>query len=52
MRISPQGSSAGSTATRVQRYVVSELAQDIGLPSLSGRYRATIVAVLSAMVLE
>jgi len=39
------------TATRIQRYVVSELTRDIGLPALSGRYTATVIAVLSAMVL-
>ena len=36
------------TATRVQRYVVSELCTDIKLKFLSGRYAATFIAVASA----
>ena len=37
------------TATRVQRYVVAELASDIKLNFLSGRYVATFIAVASAL---
>lgn len=37
------------TATRIQRYVVSELALSVNLPSVSGRYPATFLAVVSAM---
>jgi len=39
------------TATRVQRYIVSELTTDWNLDFLSGRYVATFIAVGSAMVL-
>ena len=39
------------TATRVQRYIVSELTTDWNLDFLSGRYVATFIAVASAMVL-
>ena len=39
------------TATRVQRYVVSELTTDWHLDFLSGRYVATFIAVISAIVL-
>ncbi len=37
------------TATRIQRYVVSELVISVNLPSVSGRYPATFLAVVSAM---
>lgn len=37
------------TATRIQRYVISELALSVNLPSISGRYPATFLAVVSAM---
>jgi carbon starvation protein len=40
------------TATRLQRYVVSELADCIGLKPLSNRYVATMVAVVSAFALS
>ncbi len=39
------------TATRIQRYVVSELATDYGIKPLSGRYAATTFAVVSAAIL-
>lgn len=39
------------TATRIQRYVVAELAGDLKLNALSGRYPATFIAVASALVL-
>ena len=39
------------TATRVQRYVVSELMTDWHLDFLSGRYAATFIAVISAIAL-
>ncbi len=37
------------TATRIQRYVIAELASDMGLKFLSGRYTATFIAVASAL---
>jgi len=39
------------TAVRLQRYVVGELANDIGVPRLSNRWAATSFAVLTAAVL-
>jgi len=39
------------TATRIQRYVVSELASDLKLGFLTGRHPATLVAVGSAAAL-
>lgn len=39
------------TAVRIQRYIVAEIATDIKLPKLSGRYPATIIAVISAAML-
>lgn len=39
------------TATRIQRYVVSELAVDYKIKPLQGRYPATVVAVLAALLL-
>jgi len=36
------------TATRIQRYVITELAQEIRAPALSNRWVATAVAVVSA----
>ena len=39
------------TATRIQRYVISEIAEDIRLPALSNRWAATTIAVLTAAVL-
>ena len=39
------------TATRIQRYIVAELTEDIHLPMLSNRWAATSIAVLSAAVL-
>jgi len=36
------------TATRIQRYVVSELFSDLGLSALSKKYPATAIAVISA----
>ncbi|MCP3926403.1 MAG: carbon starvation protein A [Desulfobacterales bacterium] len=39
------------TATRIQRYIVSELAISAKLPVLSGKYIATAIAVISALIL-
>jgi len=39
------------TATRIQRYVVAELATDFKLTPLANRYVATAIAVISAAVL-
>lgn len=39
------------TATRIQRYVISELAGNCGIKPLVNRYSATLLAVLSALVL-
>ncbi len=39
------------TATRIQRYVVAELASAVGINALTGRYPATFIAVGSALVL-
>ncbi len=39
------------TAVRIQRYVVAEIADDMKLPVLSGRYPATVIAVISAAIL-
>ena len=39
------------TATRIQRYVVSELSSDLKLGQLKNRYMATAIAVLTAAVL-
>ncbi|MEE9614031.1 MAG: carbon starvation protein A [Thermodesulfobacteriota bacterium] len=40
------------TATRLQRYVVAELADNYGLTPLKGRHPATMVAVASAFALS
>lgn len=39
------------TATRIQRYVVAELAGDLKINALTGRYPATFIAVGSALIL-
>ncbi|GAB4231759.1 MAG: carbon starvation protein A [Acidobacteriota bacterium] len=39
------------TAVRLQRYVIGELAEELGLKRWSGRYSATTVAVLTAAAL-
>ncbi len=39
------------TAVRIQRYVVGELAEDLKLPRLSGRWVATTIAVITAAAL-
>ncbi len=39
------------TAVRIQRYVVSELAEDFRMPKLSNRWAATSIAVVSAAAL-
>jgi len=39
------------TATRIQRYVISELFSGLKLTALTGRYVATAIAVVSAMIL-
>lgn len=40
------------TATRIQRYVVSELAEDYNVKPLATKHGATIVAVISAFLLS
>ncbi len=40
------------TATRIQRYVIAELAEDMKLKPLTGRHPATMVAVSSAFFLS
>ena len=37
------------TATRIQRYVVAELAEGAGVKALAGRWPATLLAVITAM---
>ncbi len=39
------------TATRIQRYIISELATDVQMPVLARRYPATAFAVISAGIL-
>ena len=39
------------TATRTQRYIISELFSDLGLQKMSGRYTTTSIAVLTAALL-
>lgn len=39
------------TAVRLQRYVIGELATDMGVPRLSGRWTATTFAVVTAALL-
>ncbi len=39
------------TATRIQRYIISELATDVQIPVLAKRYPATAFAVISAGIL-
>ncbi|MBW1822315.1 MAG: carbon starvation protein A, partial [Deltaproteobacteria bacterium] len=39
------------TATRIQRYVISELFGDIKLDFLAGKYVATFIAVVTALIL-
>ncbi len=39
------------TATRIQRYVISELSADLGLKKLTNRWTATTVAVVTAAAL-
>jgi carbon starvation protein len=39
------------TATRIQRYVISELFGSLNVKALTNRYTATFVAVVSAMIL-
>ena len=39
------------TATRLQRYVISELATVYKFPNLTGRHPATMIAVISAFIL-
>jgi carbon starvation protein len=39
------------TATRIQRYVISELFGSLNIKALTNRYTATFVAVVSAMIL-
>jgi len=39
------------TATRIQRYVIAELAHDYGVKPLSNRYGATLLAVATAGIL-
>ncbi|MFH1878599.1 MAG: carbon starvation protein A [Candidatus Omnitrophota bacterium] len=39
------------TATRIQRYVINEIAEDYNIKPLKGRYQATTAAVLAAAIL-
>ncbi len=39
------------TATRLQRYIVAELGISIGVPAISGKHPATIIAVVTALIL-
>lgn len=39
------------SATRIQRYVVSELAEDFNIKPLTGKHGATLVAVITAFLL-
>ncbi len=39
------------TATRIQRYIISELAMDLNVPALDKRYAATAFAVITAGLL-
>lgn len=39
------------TATRIQRYVISELFTDLKLEALTGKYVATAIAVVTALIL-
>ncbi|MFH1998087.1 MAG: carbon starvation CstA family protein, partial [Planctomycetota bacterium] len=39
------------TATRIQRYVIAEIAHDLKIPALGNRYCATAVAVITAAAL-
>lgn len=39
------------TATRLQRYIVGELATAIGIPAVAKRHPATIIAVVTAFIL-
>ena len=39
------------TATRLQRYIIGELMTTVGLPALSKRHPATIIAVVTAFIL-
>ena len=39
------------TATRLQRYVVAELATAIGIPAVAKRHPATLIAVITAFIL-
>jgi len=39
------------SATRIQRYIISELAEDLNIKVLTGRYSATLLAVVAAFLL-
>lgn len=39
------------TATRLQRYIVAELGIAAGVPAISGKHPATIIAVVTALIL-
>jgi len=39
------------TATRLQRYIIAELGISIGVPAISGKHPATIIAVVTALIL-
>jgi carbon starvation protein len=39
------------TTVRIQRYVIAEIAEDLKLPAMAGRYTATLFAVLTGAVL-
>jgi carbon starvation protein len=39
------------TTVRIQRYVIAEIAEDLKLPAMAGRYKATLFAVLTGAAL-
>jgi carbon starvation protein len=39
------------TATRLQRYIVAELTTAVGVPALANRHPATLIAVVTALIL-
>jgi len=45
------GATTLDTATRIQRYIISELGASWNLKPITGRYAATFIAVITAMIL-
>ena len=45
------GATTLDTATRIQRYVIAELGASWNVKPMTGRYTATIIAVITAMIL-